>query len=76
LPSTELLAVTDGVLTWVSEEDRQRSAGRAAPREFLRTVVREVVVEALKTESVDRKTKCKTGWLLWQELGQPARANA
>jgi len=26
--------------------------------------------EALKTESVDRKTKFKTGWLIWQELGQ------
>ena len=27
------------------------------------------VREAVKTESVDRKTKFKTGWLIWSELG-------
>ena len=26
--------------------------------------------EAVKAESIDRKTKFKTGWLLWTELGQ------
>jgi hypothetical protein len=28
------------------------------------------VRENLKTESIDRKTRFKTGWLVWSEIGQ------
>jgi len=28
------------------------------------------VRENLKTESIDQKTRFKTGWLVWSEIGQ------